>query len=50
MPGQKAQAVRILGGHLMLPLGPVKLAQISGEPDCSGHRDSDVGGTLPDFY
>jgi KDO2-lipid IV(A) lauroyltransferase len=30
MPGQKAQAVPVLGGHLMLPLGPVKLAQISG--------------------
>ena len=30
MPGQKAQAVPVLGGHLMLPLGPVKLAQLSG--------------------
>lgn len=30
MPGQKAQAIPVLGGHLMLPLGPVKLAQISG--------------------
>jgi lauroyl/myristoyl acyltransferase len=30
MPGQKAQRVPVLGGHLMLPLGPVKLAQISG--------------------
>lgn len=32
MPGQKAQAVPVLGGRLMLPLGPVKLAQISGSP------------------
>jgi len=32
MPGQKAQAVPILGGHVLLPIGPVKLAQISGSP------------------
>ncbi len=32
MPGQKAQAVPMFGGHLMLPIGPVKLAQISGSP------------------
>ena len=32
MPGQKAQAVPMLYGHLMLPLGPLKLAQISGAP------------------
>jgi KDO2-lipid IV(A) lauroyltransferase len=32
MPGQKAHAVPILGGHVLLPLGPVKLAQISGSP------------------
>lgn len=32
MPGQKAQAVPILGGHVLLPLGPIKLAQISGSP------------------
>jgi phosphatidylinositol dimannoside acyltransferase len=32
MPGQKAQAVPMLGGHVMLPLGPLKLAQISGSP------------------
>jgi KDO2-lipid IV(A) lauroyltransferase len=32
MPGQKAQAVPILGGHLALPLGPIVLAQISGSP------------------
>ncbi len=32
MPGQKSQAVPILGGHLALPLGPVKLAQITGSP------------------
>jgi lauroyl/myristoyl acyltransferase len=32
MPGQKAQAVHVLGGRLMLPLGPIKLAQISGSP------------------
>jgi len=32
MPGQKAQAVPVLGGHVMLPLGPIKLAQISGSP------------------
>ena len=32
MPGQKSQAVPILGGHLRLPLGPIKMAQISGSP------------------
>lgn len=32
MPGQKAQAVPMLGGHVLLPLGPVRLAQISGSP------------------
>ncbi|MGD0464411.1 MAG: lysophospholipid acyltransferase family protein [Tepidisphaeraceae bacterium] len=32
MPGQKAQSVPILGGHLALPLGPIVLAQISGSP------------------
>jgi KDO2-lipid IV(A) lauroyltransferase len=32
MPGQKAQVVPICGGHLLLPLGPIKLAQISGSP------------------
>jgi KDO2-lipid IV(A) lauroyltransferase len=32
MPGQKAQAVPMLGGHVMLPLGPVRLAEITGSP------------------
>jgi KDO2-lipid IV(A) lauroyltransferase len=32
MPGQKAQSVPILYGHLSLPLGPIVLAQISGSP------------------
>ncbi len=32
MPGQKSQAVPILGGRLALPLGPVTLAQITGSP------------------
>lgn len=32
MPGQRAQSVPILGGHLSLPLGPIVLAQISGSP------------------
>jgi lauroyl/myristoyl acyltransferase len=32
MAGQKAQAVPILGGHVLLPLGPVRLAEISGSP------------------
>ena len=32
MPGQKSQAVPMLGGHVNLPLGPIKLAQISGSP------------------
>ena len=32
MPGQKARAVPVLGGHLLLPLGPVRLAEISGSP------------------
>jgi phosphatidylinositol dimannoside acyltransferase len=32
MPGQKAQAVPMFDGHVLLPLGPLKLAQISGSP------------------
>jgi lauroyl/myristoyl acyltransferase len=32
MPGQKAQSVPVLFGHLSLPLGPIVLAQISGSP------------------
>jgi len=32
MPGQKAQAVPMFGGHILLPLGPLKLAQISASP------------------
>jgi KDO2-lipid IV(A) lauroyltransferase len=32
MPGQRAQSVPILGGHIALPLGPIVLAQISGSP------------------
>lgn len=32
MPGQKGVAVPFLGGHLEMPLGPVKLARISGAP------------------
>ena len=32
MPGQKAQAVNILGGRIYLPLGPVRLAEISSSP------------------
>jgi lauroyl/myristoyl acyltransferase len=32
MPGQKAQAVPMCSGHVLLPLGPFKLAQISGSP------------------
>jgi KDO2-lipid IV(A) lauroyltransferase len=32
MPGQKAQPVPMLGGHVMLPLGPVRLAEITGSP------------------
>jgi KDO2-lipid IV(A) lauroyltransferase len=32
MPGQKAQSVPMFGGHILLPLGPLKLAQISGSP------------------
>ena len=32
MPGQKGQTVPLLGGHLRLPLGPLKLAQITGSP------------------
>ena len=32
MPGQKGQRVPFLSGHLLLPTGPVKLAQASGAP------------------
>jgi lauroyl/myristoyl acyltransferase len=32
MPGQRAQSVPILGGHIALPLGPIVLAQISESP------------------
>jgi lauroyl/myristoyl acyltransferase len=32
MPGQKARAVPMFGAHILLPLGPLKLAQISGSP------------------
>jgi KDO2-lipid IV(A) lauroyltransferase len=32
MPGQKAQSVPMLGGNVLLPLGPLQLAQISGSP------------------
>jgi KDO2-lipid IV(A) lauroyltransferase len=32
MPGQKGQKVPFLGGHVMLPSGPVKLALASGAP------------------
>jgi KDO2-lipid IV(A) lauroyltransferase len=32
MPGQRSQPVKIAGGHMKLPLGPVKLALASGAP------------------
>lgn len=32
MPGQKGMKMPILGGHLLLPTGPVKLAMASGAP------------------
>ena len=32
MPGQKGEAVPFLGGRLVLPTGPVKLAQATGAP------------------
>lgn len=32
MPGQKAQAVKVLGGTLKIPVGPVKLARINNSP------------------
>lgn len=32
MPGQKGIAVLFLGGHMLLPLGPVKLALATGAP------------------
>ncbi len=32
MPGQKGQRVPFLGGHMMLPSGPIKLALASGAP------------------
>jgi KDO2-lipid IV(A) lauroyltransferase len=32
MPGQKGKPVPFLGGHLMLPTGPTKLAQATGAP------------------
>ena len=32
MPGQKGQRVPFLGGHILLPTGPVKLAAATGAP------------------
>ena len=32
MPGQKGSRVPFLGGHMLLPTGPVKLAMASGAP------------------
>ena len=32
MPGQKGRRMPFLGGHLLLPTGPVKLATASGAP------------------
>ena len=32
LPGQRAQSVPFLHGHLRLPLGPLTLAQLSGSP------------------
>jgi lauroyl/myristoyl acyltransferase len=32
MPGQQGQRVRFMDGHILLPAGPVKLAQASGAP------------------
>jgi lauroyl/myristoyl acyltransferase len=32
MPGQRSQHVRVLGGHLALPVGPVTLARLTGSP------------------
>lgn len=32
MPGQRGVAVPFLGGHLLLPTGPVKLALLTGSP------------------
>ena len=32
MPGQKGQKVPFLGGHMMIPAGPIKLAMITGAP------------------
>lgn len=32
MPGQKGRRVRVLGGHMVLPTGPVRLAAATGAP------------------
>jgi lauroyl/myristoyl acyltransferase len=32
MPGQKGQRMAFLGGHVLMPTGPVKLAKASGAP------------------
>lgn len=32
MPGQRSQSVPFLGGHLRVPLGPARLAQLTGSP------------------
>lgn len=32
MPGQRSETVPFLGGHIRVPTGPVKLAQLTGSP------------------
>jgi len=32
MPGQRSETVPLLGGHIRVPSGPVKLAQLTGSP------------------
>lgn len=32
MPGQRGAPVRFLGGHILAPLGPVKMARLTGSP------------------
>jgi KDO2-lipid IV(A) lauroyltransferase len=49
MPGQKAQSVPVLHGHLKLPVGAVRLAQITGAPIVPVFTAREAGGQFRVF-